>query len=84
MKINLERGVEEKEIHLARCREQARINFARNEHHADHGVGRMEARKPISFKSADVPKPDTVAFNCQYTIWCNQKTKLQNYYREAT
>ena len=38
----------------------------------------------VSFKSADVPKPDTVAFNCEYSIWCDQETKLQNYYGEAT
>ena len=81
---SIERGVELREVHLAQCREKARVDSAQDDHRGEHGGGRMDTRKPVSFKYADVPKPETVAFNCEYTIWCNQKTKLQNYYHKAT
>ena len=68
-RVDLENYVEEqKEIHLAQAKEKARVDAALDDHHEAHGGGRMEARKPVSFKSADVPQPDTVAFNCEYTI----------------
>ena len=78
---NLNKQMEERDTLSAQSKEKARRDALGTDVVTAPGgpAPRAEASKPLQFKSADIPKPVTLTFDCEYKIWIDEKTKLRNY-----
>ena len=66
------------EHQLYRQMEEREIIFAQARERAS------TIRKPLQFKAADVTKPEVLVFDAPYSVYCDHKVKMENYYRAAS